>query len=172
MWLYNPQFGLFNLIFIKLGLNPQQWIYGIKSVIPSLILMSIWSIGNVIIIFLAGLQDIPKELMEAVEIDGGSMLAKFKHVTLPLMSPIIFYNVVMGIIMGFQTFTQSYIMTNGGPANASLFFVLHLYRQAFMFSNMGYACALAWFLFVITGIVTVIVFKTSSSWVFYQGGKK
>ena len=172
MWLYNPQFGLFNLILVKMGLEPLKWVYGIKSVIPSLILMSTWSIGNVIIIFLAGLQDIPKELMEAVEIDGGNMWDRFVHVILPLMSPIIFYNVVIGIINGFQTFTQAYIMTNGGPANASLFYVLHLYRQAFMFSNMGYACAMAWLLFIVTGIVTFIVFKSSSLWVFYQGGKK
>lgn len=172
MWLYNPQFGLFNLILINIGIPPQQWVYGIRTVIPSLIIMSTWSIGNIIIIFLAGLQDIPKELMEAVDIDGGNALHKFLYVILPLMSPVIFYNIVMGIINGFQTFTQGYIMTNGGPANSSLFYVLHLYRQAFMFSNMGYACAMAWFLFVVTGIVTALVFRTSTAWVFYQGGRK
>ena len=172
MWLYNPQFGLFNIILTSFGLPPLKWVYGINSVIPSLILMSVWGIGNIIIIFLAGLQDIPKELMEAVEIDGGNVWHRFRHIILPLMTPIILYNIVIGIINGFQTFTQPYIMTNGGPANASLFYVLHLYKQAFLFSKMGYASAMAWFVFIMTGIISIIIFKTSSGWVFYQGDDK
>jgi multiple sugar transport system permease protein len=134
--------------------------------------MSIWSIGNIIIIFLAGLQDIPKELLESVEIDGGNMWHRFRHITLPLLTPTILYNIIIGIINGFQTFTQPYIMTNGGPASASLFYMLHLYRQAFMFSKMGYACAMAWFVFIITAIISLFIFKTSKGWVYYQGGEK
>ena len=172
MWLYNPQFGLFNVLLTSLGLPPQKWVFGIRTVIPSLILMSIWGIGNIIIVFLAGLQDIPKELTEAVAIDGGSAFHRFRHIILPFMTPTILYNVVIGIIGGFQIFTQPYIMTNGGPANASLFYVLHLYRQAFLFAKMGYASAMAWFVFIATGVVSIIIFRTSSWWVFYQGDTK
>ncbi|HBF35698.1 MAG TPA: ABC transporter permease [Firmicutes bacterium] len=173
LWLYNKQFGLFNIILDKFGLPPGQWVFGTGSVIPSLILMSIWGIGNTIVIFLAGLQGIPQELMEAVAIDGGKAWHRFRHVVLPLTSPVIFYNIIIGIIGGLQTFTQPYLMTNGGPANASLFYVLHLYRQAFMYSNMGYACAMAWFLFIITAVIAGLVFKSSTLWVFYEGeGRK
>jgi multiple sugar transport system permease protein len=173
IWIYNPQFGLFNIILTSMGLPPQKWVFGTQTVIPSLILMSIWGIGNIIIIFLAGLQDIPTELMEAAEIDGGTAYHRFRHIILPFMTPTILYNVVIGIINGFQTFTQPYIMTNGGPANASLFYVLHLYRQAFMFSKMGYASAMAWFVFIMTAVISVVIFKTSAGWVFYQGdGRK
>ena len=169
MWLYNPQFGLFNVALLKLGLSPQKWVYAPGTVIPSLILMSVWGIGNIIVVFLAGLQDIPKQLLEAVEIDGGNAFHRFRHIIVPLMTPTILYNVVIGVINGFQTFTQPYIMTNGGPANASLFYVLHLYRQAFMFSKMGYANAMAWFVFLATGAISIVIFKTSGSWVYYEG---
>jgi multiple sugar transport system permease protein len=173
LWLYNKQFGLFNLILQKFGLPPGEWVFGLHTVIPSFIIMSIWGIGNTIVIFLAGLQGIPQELMEAVSIDGGKAWHRFRHVILPLTSPVIFYNVVIGIIGGLQTFTQPYLMTNGGPANASLFYVLHLYRKAFMYSDMGYACAMAWFLFIITAIIAGLIFKSSTLWVFYEGdGKK
>lgn len=173
LWLYNQQFGLFNLLLEKVGLPAQPWVFSPAMVIPSLILMSIWSIGNVIIIFLAGLQGIPQELMEAVAIDGGKARHRLRHVILPLTSPVIFYNVVIGIIGGLQTFTQPYLMTNGGPANGSMFYVLNLYRQAFMYSKMGYACALAWVLFLITAAVAGLVFKSARLWVFYEGeGKK
>jgi multiple sugar transport system permease protein len=171
-WLYNPQFGLLNILLIRLGLEPQKWVYGTQTVVPSLILMSVWGVGNIIVIFLAGLQDIPKQLLEAVEIDGGNALHTFRHIIVPLMTPTILYNVVIGIINGFQTFTQPYIMTNGGPANASLFYVLHLYKQAFMFSKMGYASAMAWFVFIATGAISMVIFKTSKGWVFYQGEER
>ncbi|MCL6591975.1 MAG: sugar ABC transporter permease [Firmicutes bacterium] len=172
LWLYNQQFGLFNLILEWLGLPGQLWVFGPQSVIPSLILMSLWGIGSTIIIFLAGLQGIPAELMEAVAIDGGKARHRLFHIILPLTSPVIFYNIVIGIIGGLQTFTQPYLMTNGGPANSSLFYVLQLYRQAFMFSKMGTACAMAWVLFIVTAVISALVFKSSSLWVYYEGEAK
>jgi multiple sugar transport system permease protein len=172
LWLYNQQFGLFNLILDWLGLPGQKWVFGTRTVVPSLILMSLWSIGSTIIIFLAGLQSIPGELMEAVSIDGGRAWHRLRHIILPLTSPVIFYNVVIGIIGGLQTFTQPYLMTSGGPANGSLFYVLQLYRQAFMYSKMGTACAMAWVLFIVTAVIAALIFKSSSLWVYYEGEAK
>jgi multiple sugar transport system permease protein len=172
MFLYNPQYGLFNLILDNLGLPTLQWLLDSATVIPSLIIMSLWSIGNVVIIFLAGLQGIPKELEEACIIDGGNYWQRMRAVILPQMSPIIFYNLVMGIIGGLQTFTQPYIMTNGGPSNASLTLMLHLYKQAFNFSKMGYANALAVVLLLMTIAVSLLVFRSSRSWVYYEGDRK
>jgi multiple sugar transport system permease protein len=172
MFLYNPQYGLFNLILDNLGLPTLQWIRDSAQVIPSLVLMSLWSVGNVVVIFLAGLQGIPKELDEACIIDGGNWWQRMRAVTLPLMSPIIFYNLVMGLIGGLQTFTQPYIMTGGGPSNSSLTLMLHLYKQAFNFSKMGYANALAVVLLLMTITVSLMVFRSSKSWVYYEGERK
>lgn len=172
LFLYNPQYGLFNLILDRLGLPVQPWLSDSSSVIPSLVIMSLWSVGNVIVIFLAGLQGIPKELEEACIIDGGNYWQRLRAVILPQMSPIIFYNLVMGIIGGLQTFTQPYIMTNGGPSNASLTYMLHLYKQAFTFNKMGYANALALVLLLMTVGVSLLVFRSSKSWVYYEGDRK
>ena len=172
LWLFNPQYGLFNIMLDAVGLPTQEWLSSPDTVIPSLVLMSLWSVGNIVIIFLAGLQGIPKELEEATQVDGGNAWHRLRHVILPFMSPVIFYNLVMGVIAGLQIFTQPYIMTNGGPANSSLTYVLHLYKQAFQFSKMGYANALALVLLVVTVILSLIVFKSSDKWVYYDGDKK
>jgi multiple sugar transport system permease protein len=172
LFLYNPQYGLFNFLLDKLGLPTQRWLTDSSYVIPSLVIMSLWSVGNVIVIFLAGLQGIPKELEEACVIDGGNYRQRLKAVILPQMSPIIFYNLIMGIIGGLQTFTQPYIMTNGGPSNASLTYMLHLYKQAFNYSKMGYANALALVLLLMTIAVSLLVFRGSRSWVYYEGERK
>jgi len=172
LWMFNPQYGYFNLILDTLGLPTQEWLSSPDMVIPSLVLMSLWSVGNIVIIFLAGLQGIPKELEEATQVDGGNAWHRLRHVILPFMSPVIFYNLVMGVIAGLQVFTQPYIMTNGGPANASLTYVLHLYKQAFQFSKMGYANALALVLLVLTIVLSLVVFKSSDKWVYYEGDKK
>ena len=121
------------------------------------------------VIFLAGLQGIPQHLYEAVDLDGGGVFAKFRHVTLPMVSPVIFFNLVMSIIGAFQTFTNAYVMTAGGPGNASLFYVLYLYRNAFLYEGMGYACALAWLLLAIILTLVFIMFKSSPYWVYYEG---
>jgi multiple sugar transport system permease protein len=172
LWLYNPDFGLFNLILKQFGLPASNWIYDEATVIPSVVIMSAWGIGNGMIIFLAGLKGIPTHLYEAVEVDGGSAFRKLIHVTIPLMTPTIFFNLIMSLIGAFQIFNQAYIMTEGGPNNSSLFYVYYMYRTAFTETKIGYASALAWILFFVIMILTFIVFKTSRKWVYYEGEQR
>lgn len=171
MWLLNPEFGLINELLRAVGLPTSQWIYDKRTVIPTLAMMSVWTTGGITVVFLAGLQDIPAPLYEAMALDGGGALAKFRHITVPMMTPTIFFNLCTTLIGAFQVFSEAYIMTNGGPDNASLFYVFYLYREAFTFGRMGSACAIAWVLFVLILIVTVVIFKTSDKWVFYEGGE-
>jgi multiple sugar transport system permease protein len=131
-------------------------------------MMAVWGSGNTVVIYLAGLQGISHDLYEAASLDGAGTFRRFTHVTIPLMTPIIFFNMIMGMIGAMQTFTQSYIMTSGGPNNASLFYALLVYRTAFRYQRMGYASALSWVLFVIIAVMTFIVFRTSNRWVFYE----
>ena len=172
IWLFNPDFGLLNAILTPLGFPKLQWIYDSSTVLPSLILMSLWDVGPLMIIFLAGLQGVPRQLYEAVRIDGGNAWHRLRHVTIPMVTPTILFNLILSIISAMQTFTQGYVMTSGGPNNASLFYVLYLYRKAFQESQMGYASALAWVLFIIIAILSVLVFRSSSRWVFYEGGAR
>ena len=170
MWMFafNPVFGFLNKVIGIFGIPPQQWIYDSRLIIPCFVIMSLWGAGNTVVIYLAGLQGISKELYEAIEIDGGGALNKFLNITLPMISPIIFYSLVMCTIGSLQVFTQAFIMTQGGPNNASLFYMLLLYRTAFTNQEMGYACAMAWISFIIIGILTAIIFRASKSWVFYE----
>ena len=169
MFLLNSEYGLVNYVFWRLfHIQGPAWLYNTHWVIPAMLVMSFWGIGPGIVINLAGLQSIPRELYEAAELDGATGFRKFLNVTLPMMSPILLFNLVNGIIGNFQVFTQAYVMTNGGPNNASLFYMLYLYRNAYQFLQMGYASALAWLLFVIILILTLLVFKSSPVWVFYQ----
>lgn len=169
MWMLNPEFGLVNNMLQKFGIKGPQWFFSTGWVIPSFILMSLWAIGVTMVIFLAGLQGIPAHLYEAAEMDGAGMWSKFVNVTLPMMSPIILFNVVIGIIASFQIFTPAFVITNGGPANASLFYGLYLYNNAFKFFKMGYASALAWLMFLIILAFTGLVFRITGSWVYYEG---
>jgi multiple sugar transport system permease protein len=168
IWLFNPDFGLLNHILQRFGLPRLLWIYDEKQVIPSLIFMSIWGMGGMMVIFLAGLQGVPQELYEAVEIDGGNWWHRFRYVTIPMMTPTIFFNLVMAIIGSFQVFTSAYIMTSGGPNYASMFYVYYIYLSAFRYGQMGYACALAIILFLIILSFTLVVFKSSPYWVYYE----
>ena len=172
LWLLNPDLGLINNILRALHLPTSQWIFSEKTVIPSLVLMSLWTTGSIMVIFLAGLQGIPRQLYDAVDIDGGNSMHKLLHITIPMMTPTIFFNLVMGFIVGFQIFTRAFIMTEGGPNNASLFYVYYLYREAFYHSQMGSACAIAWILFIIISIFTVLIFRSSKRWVYYEGEDK
>jgi multiple sugar transport system permease protein len=139
--------------------------------IPGFVVMNLWGVGGGMIIYLAGLKGIPVSLYEAATVDGAGPLRKFWNVTLPMLSPLIFYNLIMGIIGSFQVFTQAFMMTGAGPDNATLFYVLQLYRQAFEFHNMGYASAMAWVLFVIVLLLTMLVFRGSRKLVYYEGLK-
>lgn len=172
MWLLNPDLGLINTALKALKLPTSQFIFGENTVIPSLVIMSLWTTGNIVVIFLAGLQNVPSALYEAVEIDGGNLIQKLRYVTVPLMTPTIFFNLVMGCINGFQIFSQAYIMTQGGPNNASLFYAFYLYREAFQHQQMGSACAMAWVLFVIILCFSMVIFKSSGKWVYYEGGER
>jgi multiple sugar transport system permease protein len=170
MWILNPEFGLLNNFLRIFGIEGPKWLYSTTWVIPSFVLMSLWQIGVPMVVFLAGLQGIPQHLYEAAEIDGAGLWAKFRHVTVPMMSPVILFVMIGLIIDSFQTFTPAFLMTNGGPANASLFYGLYLYNNAFKWFKMGYASGLAWLMFLIILLLTGVVFRSSIRWVYYEGG--
>lgn len=172
MMLFDPDTGILNAILKAVGLPGSRWIYGENTVVPSLALMSLWTVGGTVVIFLAGLQNVPRELYESVEVDGGGWFQKLYAVTLPMVSPTIFFNLIMSFIGSFQVFSQAYIMTSGGPNNASLFYVYYMYREAFQYGNIGVASALGWILFLIILVLTLLVFKSSALWVFYEGEVK
>lgn len=157
-----------------LYIEPVKWLTSTEWALPSFVIMSLWGVGGGMIIYLAGLQSVPTQLYEAAVIDGAGPWQKFRNVTLPMISPTIFFNLVMGVIGSFQVFTSSYIITGGqgGPANSTLFYVLYLYQKAFKYLQMGYACALAWILFAVILVLTLIVFKSSSAWVYYEAELK
>lgn len=169
LWLFNAEFGLVNLALRAIGLPGILWLQDPHWSKPAFILMSYWSIGGQMVILLAGLQSIPQHLYEAAAIDGAGRLARFRFVTLPLLTPSIFFTLIVGFIGAFQVFTAAYIMTSGGPENSTLFYVLYLYRTAFENFQMGYASALAWVLFVIILAVTLLQFRVANRWVFYEG---
>lgn len=169
MWVFNPQFGLINDALSYVGITGPGWITSPTWALPSLILMSLWSVGGTMLIFLAGLQGIPVELQEAAALDGANAVQRFWSVTLPLLTPTILFNLILTIINQFQSFTQAYIMTNGGPLYSTLFYVYYLYLNAFQYFKMGYAAALAWVLFAIIFVLTIVIFRSSDRWVFYQG---
>lgn len=167
MWLLNPQYGLVNAALDSLGLPEPGWLSDPSWSKPSLVLMGIWGIGGSIVIYLAGLQDVPPELYEAAELDGAGPWQRVCHVTLPLLSPVIFFNLVMGLIGSMQYFTQAYVMTLGGPVDSTLFYSIYLFRRAFTYLDMGYASAMAWLLFVLIMALTIGTFRASRQWVHY-----
>jgi multiple sugar transport system permease protein len=167
-WLYQPDIGLFNSILFNLGIQGPRWIYSEEWAMPSIILMSLWGSGGAMLIFLAGLRGIPTVLYEAAEIDGAGPIRRFVHITLPMLTPTIFFNVVLNIIGSWQVFTQAYVMTNGGPNNATLTAVLHIYRTGFRDMYFGYASAQAWMLFMMILVFVVLALRSASSWVQYE----
>lgn len=172
IWILQPQWGLLNFLLSLVGIKGPLWLSSVEWAKPSLIMMSLWGSGGAMIIFLAGLQGIPQHLYEAAEIDGANRWRKFWNITVPLLTPTIFFVLVLGVIGSFQVFTQAYIMTGGGPADATLFYMLYLYRRAFVFHNMGYASAMAWILFLIIFVLTIIQFASARRWVYYEGERR
>ncbi len=168
MWIFNPQVGLINTLLKYIGITGPRWLLDPKYALWALVLMSIFQVGRSMVIYLAGLQDVPKELQEAASIDGANAWGRFWKITLPLLTPSILFNLIFGMIMTFQSFTNVYIATNGGPLDSTLFYVLYLYQKAFSLLEMGYASALAWILFLMVLVLTIIIFKTSGKWVFYR----
>jgi multiple sugar transport system permease protein len=173
MLLLNPDTGGINFLLRQFGVNdPPRWLQSEQWAMPGLILMSLWSVGGMMIIFLAGLQGVPDELLDAAHVDGANTVQRFRHITLPLLTPAILFNLVISIIAGFQVFTQTFVMTNGGPADSTLTYVLYLYRNAFEWFKVGYASALAWILFFIILGLTLLVFRSTPMWVHYEGERK
>lgn len=168
MWILNPQTGLVNSVLRVFGVEGPAWLKDPTWAFWSLVFMSVWGVGNAMVIYLAGLKDVPAYLYEAAVLDGTNAWQRTKAVTIPIISPVIFFNVVMGIIGGFQYFTQAFIMLpKGGPEDSALFYTIYLFQRAWTYMDMGYASALAWVLFLVVVTLTAVVFKTRSKWVHY-----
>lgn len=168
-WIFNKKLGLLNTLLAKLGIAGPGWLTQPEWVIPALALMSLWGVGYTVVIYLAGLQDVPTELYEAAEIDGALGFRRLWHVTLPVISPVIFFNLVMSLIGSMQILTTPYIMTGGGPARASYFYTMYLYENAFTHLKMGYASAMSWVQMLIILALTALAFWSSRRWVHHQG---
>ena len=170
VWLFHPQIGLVNFGLELFGLEGPNWLGRPQWSKPAIVIIGLWGVGGGMIIYLAGLQSIPQHLYEAAKIDGASEMHQFLSITIPMMTPTLFYNVVIGIIGSFQVFVTAYVATQGGPLNSTLFYVLYLYRYAFEEFKLGYASAMSWILFLLVLALTILVFRSSSSWVYYEGG--
>ncbi|MDI6784706.1 MAG: sugar ABC transporter permease [bacterium] len=172
LWILQPEFGLLNAFLRMLHLPAPPWMADPSWAKPAIILTMLWGLGNGMIIYLAGLQGIPEQLYEAASIDGANGWYQFWHITIPQMSPVIFFNLIMGMIGALQVFTQAFVMSNGlgGPADSTLFYVFYIFNKGFREFQMGYACALAWILFVIVLLITLIQFKFVGKRVYYEFG--
>ena len=172
IWIFNSRFGLANALLRRLGLPPLNWLIDPRLAIPSFVLMGLWGLGgSTMIIFLAGLQGVSAQLYEAAEIDGANWWRRFWAVTVPQISPTMFFNLILGIIGSFQVFNSAYLMTGGGPDYATWFMVFYIYQEAFKSLHMGRGAALAWLLFIILLFFTLLQFRLSKLWVYYEGEK-
>ncbi|MEZ4675290.1 MAG: sugar ABC transporter permease [Caldilineaceae bacterium] len=174
IYLFTPGTGLINIPFGWFGIYRMCWLTCPEMARQTLVLLALWIIGQQVILYLAGLQDVPKDLLDAAEVDGANFFHKFWHVTVPIMTPVIFFHLITSIIGAFQFFAIPFIMTGGTgfPANSTLFYSIYMYKEAFQYFNMGYASALAWLMFVVTLVITLVIFRTSRLWVFYAGGER
>jgi multiple sugar transport system permease protein len=168
----NPERGLLNPILSLFGINGPAWLQNPNTALYGLVIISLWGVGGGVVIYLAGLQGVPTDLYEAAKVDGANIWQQFLYITLPMITPVIFYNLVLGLINTFQYFTEVFILTRGGPARSTLVYNLYLYQNAFSYNHMGYASALAWVLFVITLVLTALIFRSSDTWVYYEGQMK
>jgi multiple sugar transport system permease protein len=166
LWMFNSRLGMFNYLLSWIGMRPVNWLGG-RLAMPSLALMSLWGAGNTVVIFLAGLQDMPRELLEAAWIDGAGPLSRLWHVTLPLLSPVIYFNLVIALIGTFSIFTVPYMMTRGGPNNSTYFYTMYNYDVAFSYLRMGYASAIAWVQLLIVLVLALLAAWSARRWVHY-----
>lgn len=164
--------GAINQVFGYLGMPAKHWISDPSTALSTLIVLVVWQFGSPMLIFLAGLKQIPSEMYEAASIDGANKVSSFFHITIPMLSPIIFFNLIMQVIHAFMAFTQSFLITKGGPVDSTLFYAVYLYERGFSYFEMGYASAMAWILLIIVALFTLLIFKTSSLWVHYEDGGK
>ncbi|MBI4553168.1 MAG: sugar ABC transporter permease [Candidatus Latescibacteria bacterium] len=169
LWMFNAQYGVVNYALGAIGLPGPRWLVDPAWAKPALVLMSLWGIGRAVVVYLAGLQDVPVHLYESADLDGASWHHKIRHITLPMISPVIYFNLILGIIGVMQVFAVPYVMTGGGPARATLFYTMYLYDNAFTYLRMGYACAMAWMLFLLILGLTLIATKVSERHVYYAG---
>lgn len=171
LWMFDPINGVINYFLDLVGIQGPGWMGSPQWSKPALILMSMWGVGGAVVIYLASLQDVPRELLEAAELDGANSGQKIRHVTLPMISPVILFNVITGIIGAFQYFTEAFVMTGGtgSPADSTLMMSIYLYQSAFQYFKLGYASAQAWMLFLIVIAFTVVLFRVSGRLVYYGG---
>ena len=168
-WIFLKRFGLLDIGLAMMGIQAPDWLGDPQWVLPAFFVMGLWGVGGGMLINLAGLQGIPTDLYDAASIDGANALQRLINVTIPMMTPLILFNLVMGIIGGLQVFVVAFVMTGGGPSNASLFYMLHLYRNAFEYFRLGYGSSLALILFLYIIALSVLVFRSSTAWVYYEG---
>ena len=171
LWILNGNFGLLNHALKCIGIShPPQWLADPAWTKPSLVLMSMWGVGHAMVIYMAALQDVPRSLYESADLDGAGPLQRLWHITLPMISPVIYFNLIMGIIGSLQVFSQAYIMLGGGgPQRSALFYAVYLYQNAFEYSQMGYACAMAWVLFMIILLLTWVATRATRKMIYYSG---
>jgi multiple sugar transport system permease protein len=168
-WMFQASFGLFNFLMNSVGLDKVNWLGKNATAMPAIIVMTVWGVGNMIVIFLAGLQGVPRTYMEAVEMDGGNVWHKFRHITLPMMSPIIFYNFLMAIVANMQSFGPAFVLTQGGPNSSTLTMVYLIWKQGFQQNQMGHASALSVVLFAFIGLLTIVIFRYTGNRQFFEG---
>jgi multiple sugar transport system permease protein len=176
VYLFNPATGPINQFLGHIGLNQPLWFFDPTWAKPALLILGLWGIGDAIVLYLAGLLNVPRDLYEAIAIEGANAWQRFRYVTLPMLTPVIFFTLIIGIIDGFQYFDQAYVSSTtagggvGSPDNSLLFYSVWLYEQAFSYFHMGYASAMAWVMFVATMALTAVLLLTSRRWVHYGGG--
>lgn len=166
-WLLNAEYGLVNILLGYIGIPPIDWLGDTRFSKPGLLVTGLWAVGNAVVIYLAGLQDVPASLYESARLDGANAFQQLLHVTIPMISPVIYFNFMMGCIGVLQIFALPYVMTGGGPARSTLFYTMYLLDQAFLYLNMGYASAMAWVLFLLIVIITWTAHRLSSKHVVY-----
>lgn len=168
-WIFNGKYGVLNFFLEQFGIHGPNWLRDVHWAKPALVLTSLWGVGNAVVIYLAGLQDVPRDFYEAARVDGANWWQQTRHITLPMISPVIYFNVIMGCIGVLQIFAVPYVMTGGGPARSTMFYTMYLYDNAFKYLRMGYACAMAWVLFMLVASLTLLAHSLSRKHVYYGG---